>query len=173
MLDTGTGSDTCTDVDADTGTNTDTGSSPCCKDCSPSLERACWSGDPHAPTLDPREDSGSAHSFTCLQEGVCSDGAMLPTPWPWPLSLSSLTRSPRPLRGQTWVTAAHVAPKDSGALQTRLQTRPRPAPCLWPAPRLTHGSDFRETRAPPASPGRMALRDCVAFLGTEGSPVQW
>lgn len=70
MLDTGTGSDMCTDVDADTGTNTDTGSSPCCKDCSPSLERACWSGDPHASMLDPREDSGSAHSFTCLQEGV-------------------------------------------------------------------------------------------------------
>lgn len=48
------------------------------------------------------------------------------------------------------------------------------------APQVNRGSrallgrkERRETRAPPASPGRMALRDCVAFLGTEGSPVQW
>lgn len=48
------------------------------------------------------------------------------------------------------------------------------------APQVNRGSRAlpgrrarRATRAPPASPGRMALRDCVAFLGTEGSPVQW
>lgn len=55
--------------------------------------------------------------------------------------------------------------------------RPRsPAPHRrrsWALLRRSCGSDFRVTQAPLAFLGKMALQDYAAFLGTEGSLVQW
>lgn len=46
-------------------------------------------------------------------------------------------------------------------------------PVLGGTQKLIYGSDFRATRAPPASLGKTALLDYAASLGIAGFPARW